>query len=124
MHDFIQQELARREKILKRETISQKKEEITAMLNKYAEIRGTIRVIKKGVTEIHKGIKMLEKQGQPHDELLSVIEGAKDEYRRLRREGFLLWRKLLRVMSVEEIRRVCEAFIARCEEEKRRHMRK
>jgi|GEM_PF-3484591 len=124
VHDFIQQELARREKILKRETISQKKEEITAMATKYAEIRGTIRVIKKGVTEIHKGIKMLEKQGQPHDELLSVIEGAKDEYRRLRREGFLLWRKLLRVMSVEEIRRVCESYMARCEEEKRRHMRK
>ena len=98
-------------------------EEITAMLNKYTEISGTIRVIKEGVTEIRKGIKMLEKQGLPYDGLLSVIEGAKDEYHNLRREGFLLWRKLLRVMSVLEIRRACETFMARYEEEKRRHMR-
>ena len=124
VHDFIRQELARREKILKREAISQKKEEITAMLNKYAEISGTIRVIREGVTEIRKGIKMLEKQGQPYDGLLSVIEGAKDEYRSLRVKGFMLRLKLLRVMSAAEIRRVCEAFMARCEEEKRRHMRK
>ena len=66
---------------------------------------------------------MLEKQGLPYDGLLSVIEGAKDEYHNLRREGFLLWRKLLRVMSVSEIRRACETFMARYEEEKRRHMR-
>ena len=56
------------ENFLKRETISQKKEEITVMLNKYAEISGTIHVIREGVTEIRKGIKILEKQGQPYDE--------------------------------------------------------
>ena len=49
VHDFIQQELARRENFLKRETISKKKKEITAIVNKYAEIHALIRIIRDGI---------------------------------------------------------------------------
>jgi len=122
--NFIQQELARREKILKHEIISKNREEIIKMLNKYADIRGTICAIRNGIKTFRKGIRMRVKQGLPSEGLESAIHSAKEEYRELRREGFSLRWKLLRVMSASEIRRACEAYIARCEEIRRRHMRK
>lgn len=94
------------------------------MLNKYAEINGTVRAIHDGIKIFRKGIKIREKQGLPTDTFEEAIKEVWEKYRKWRIEGFKLRLKLLRVMSVEEIRRACEAYMARCEEEKRRHMRK
>lgn len=117
-------EMLRRKKFLKHEIISKNREEIIKMLNKYADIRGTICAIRNGIKTFRKGIRMRVKQGLPSEGLESAIHSAKEEYRELRREGFSLRRKLLRVMSALEIRRACEAYITRCEEIRRRHTRK
>lgn len=112
------------ENFLKREIISQKKKEITAMLNKYAEISGTVRAIHDGIKIFRKGIKIREKQGLPIDVFTKAIKEVREKYREWRVEGFKLRLKLLRVMSASEIRRACEMYIARCERIRRRHMRK
>ncbi len=112
------------ENFLKREIISQKKKEITAMLNKYAEISGTVRAIHDGIKIFRKGIKIRKKQGLPTDTFEKAIKEVREKYREWRIEGFKLRLKLLRVMSTEEIRRACEMYIARCERIRRRHMRK
>ena len=112
------------ENFLKRETISQKKKEITAMLNKYAEINGTVRAIRDGVKTFRKCIKMGIRQGLPTNTFEKAIKEVREKYREWRIEGFKLRLKLLRVMSASEIRRACEMYIARCERIRRRHMRK
>ena len=124
VHDFIQQELARRENFLKRETISKKKKEITAMVNKYAEIHALVRIIRDGIKFF---LRMNQRQIQAGEDTSTSVKAiceVKKEYRKQRLEGFKLRRKLLRVMNVAEIRRACEAYIARCEEIRRRHIRK
>ena len=94
------------------------------MLNKYAEINGTVRAIHDGIKIFRKGIKIREKQGLPTDAFEKAIKEVREKYRGWRIEGFKLRLKLLRVMSAEEIRRACEMYIARCERIRRRYMRK
>lgn len=112
------------EKFLQCRSISAKTKEITAMLNRYVEINGTVRVIHDGIKIFRKGIKIREKQGLPTDAFEKAIKEVREKYREWRIEGFKLRQKLLRVISTEEIRRACEMYIARCERIRRRHMRK
>lgn len=110
------------EKFLQCRSISAKTKEITAMLNKYAEISGTVRAIHDGIKIFRKGIKIRKKQGLPTDTFEKAIKEVREKYREWRIEGFKLRLKLLRVMSTEEIRRAREMYIARCERIRRRHM--
>lgn len=113
-----------KEKFLQCRSISAKTKEITAMLNRYAEINGTVRVIRDGIKTFRKCINMGTRQGLSVDGLVKAIKEVREKYRGWRIEGFKLRLKLLRVMSAEEIRRACEMYIARCERIRRRHMRK
>lgn len=117
-------ETLRRKKILKREIISMKRKQLIETVNKYAENRAVRQAILDGIKVFQRNIEKRQSLGLTSEGLTSAIHSAKEEYRELRREGFSLRRKLLRVMSASEIRRACEAYIARCEEIRRRHMRK
>ena len=106
------------------ENISKNEVEITAMLNKYAENRATRRAILDGVRFFRREIQKRTEKGLSSEKLPEAILSVKEEYRRLRLEGFQLRRKLLRVICAEEISQACEKYVARCREIQRRHMGK
>ena len=106
------------------ENISMKEGEITAMLNKYAENQAVRRAILDGVRLFRREIQKRTEKGLSSEGLPGAILSVKNEYRRLRLEGFQLRRKLLRVICAEEISQACAKYVARCREIKRRHMEK
>lgn len=108
-------------KILKREIVSMKRVQLIEMVKNYAENRAVRRAILDGIKVFRSNIEKREALGLTSEGLSRAIDSAKEEYRELRREGFSLRRKLLRVMSAEEILRACKAYIALCEEKRRRH---
>ncbi len=109
------------EKILLADNISKNEGEIIAMLNKYAENRATRRAILDGVRFFRREIQKRTEKGLSSEKLPDAILSVKEEYRRLRLEGFQLRRKLLRVICAEEISQACAKYVARCCEIQRRH---
>ena len=103
------------------DNISKNEVEITAMLNKYAENRATRRAILDGVRFFRREIQKRTEKGLSSEKLPDAILSVKEEYRRLRLEGFQLRRKLLRVICAEEISQACAKYVARCREIQRRH---
>lgn len=85
------------------------------MLNMYADIQGTLRAIREGVRFFRRGI-----ENRKEERLTGAVLKMKEEYRRLRYEGFTLRLKLLRVICAEEFRRGCERYSAKCSEIRRR----
>ena len=94
---------------------------VTVMLRKYVDRHAAVRGTLEGIKFFRRMERYQEQKGEDTAHVRKAISEIKAEYRKLRLEGFMLRRKLLVVMSAEEILHACHEFEAKCEEARRRH---